>query len=87
VQGGQLVGAAVAGRRVLIVDDVITAGTAIRQSVQLLREAGAQVVGVAVCLDRQELTSEESGTSAVQVSLPPRCCRLRLSVDAAVRRK
>ena len=56
------------GRKVLLVDDVITAGTAIRSSMQLLQAAGARVVGVVVCLDRQERTSEESHFSAVQVS-------------------
>lgn len=50
-------GATVAGRRVLIVDDVITAGTAIREAMRLLSSAGAHVVGVVVCLDRQECTS------------------------------
>lgn len=58
-----------AGRRVVIVDDVITAGTAIREAVQLLRDAGAVIVGVAVCLDRQERVSEESSLSAVQVRI------------------
>jgi len=52
-EGGQLIGAPLAGR-VLIVDDVITAGTAARESLQLIRLAGAQPVGVALALDRQE---------------------------------
>jgi orotate phosphoribosyltransferase len=52
-EGGGLVGAALAGR-VLIVDDVITAGTAVRESLELIRAAGAQPVGVALALDRQE---------------------------------
>ena len=55
------------GRRVLIVDDVITAGTAIRESVHILKTAGASLVAVAVCLDRQEKTSETSNKSAIQV--------------------
>ena len=50
---GTLVGAPLAGR-VLIVDDVITAGTAVRASLELIRAAGAQPVGVALALDRQE---------------------------------
>ena len=62
-------GAAVSGRRVLIVDDVITAGTAIRESVQLLRSADATLVAVAVCLDRQEKTAETSTRSAIQVEI------------------
>ncbi len=52
-EGGNLVGAPLTGR-VLIVDDVITAGTAIRESLALIRAAGAEPVGVAVMMDRQE---------------------------------
>ena len=52
-EGGSLVGAPLKGR-VLIVDDVITAGTAIRQSLALIRDAGATPVGVLVALDREE---------------------------------
>src|SRR5580693_8881563 len=52
-EGGRIVGAALAGR-VLIIDDVITAGTAVRDSLDLIRAAGATPVGVALALDRQE---------------------------------
>jgi orotate phosphoribosyltransferase len=52
-EGGALVGAPLAGR-VLIVDDVITAGTAVRESLGLIGGAGAKVAGVLVALDRQE---------------------------------
>ena len=52
-EGGNIIGAPLAGR-VLIVDDVITAGTAIRESVDLIRTAGATPVGVAIALDREE---------------------------------
>jgi orotate phosphoribosyltransferase len=52
-EGGTIVGAPLAGR-VLIVDDVITAGTAVRESLGLIRAAGAEVAGVLVALDRQE---------------------------------
>ena len=52
-EGGSLVGAPLAGR-VVIVDDVITAGTAVRESVTLIRAAGATPVAVLICLDRQE---------------------------------
>ena len=52
-EGGNIVGSALQGR-VLIVDDVITAGTAVRESLELIRAAGATPVGVAVALDRQE---------------------------------
>jgi len=61
------VGSAVLGRKVLIVDDVITAGTAIREAVDILKGAGGVLVGVAVCLDRQEKTQEGKESSAIQV--------------------
>jgi orotate phosphoribosyltransferase len=52
-EGGVVVGAPLHGR-VLIVDDVITAGTAVRESLDLIRAGGAEPVGVALALDRQE---------------------------------
>jgi orotate phosphoribosyltransferase len=52
-EGGLLVGAPLSGR-VLIVDDVITAGTAIRESLTLIRAAGATPAGVLIALDREE---------------------------------
>jgi orotate phosphoribosyltransferase len=52
-EGGSIVGTPLRGR-VLIVDDVITAGTAVRESLSLIRAAGAQPVAVALALDRQE---------------------------------
>ena len=52
-EGGGLVGAPLAGR-VLVIDDVITAGTAVREALALIRAAGAQAAGVAFILDRQE---------------------------------
>jgi len=62
-EGGLIVGAAMGGR-VLIVDDVITAGTAIRESVEVIRAAGGQPTGVLIALDRQERGTGEA--SAVQ---------------------
>ncbi|MEW5835957.1 MAG: orotate phosphoribosyltransferase [Pseudomonadota bacterium] len=52
-EGGTLVGAPLKGR-VLIVDDVMTAGTAVRESLALIRAAGAEPAGVLIALDRQE---------------------------------
>lgn len=52
-EGGQIVGAELQGD-ILIIDDVITAGTAIRQSMQLITSLGARVKGVTIALDRQE---------------------------------
>ena len=52
-EGGVLIGAPLAGR-VVIVDDVISAGTSVRESVELIRAAGAQPAGVLIALDRRE---------------------------------
>jgi len=56
-EGGTLVGAPLKGR-VLIVDDVISAGTAVRESIALIRGAGATPHAVAIALDRQEKATE-----------------------------
>lgn len=65
-EGGNIVGAPLAGK-VLIVDDVITAGTAIRESMDLIRDAGAQPAGVLIALDRQERgTGEKSAIQEVE---------------------
>jgi orotate phosphoribosyltransferase len=53
-EGGVLIGASLAGRRVLIVDDVITAGTAVRESLAQISEAGGVAAGIVIALDRQE---------------------------------
>ncbi|WP_348764861.1 orotate phosphoribosyltransferase [uncultured Salinisphaera sp.] len=52
-EGGTLVGAPL-GQRVVIVDDVITAGTAVREAIAMIRNAGSEVAGVLIALDRQE---------------------------------
>jgi orotate phosphoribosyltransferase len=52
-EGGSVVGAPLAGR-VLIVDDVITAGTAVRDAYQVITSSGAEIAGLAISLDRQE---------------------------------
>lgn len=62
-EGGVVVGAPLAGR-VLIVDDVITAGTSVRESVELIRAHGANPAGVLIALDRMERGQGEA--SAVQ---------------------
>lgn len=62
-EGGSIVGSPLRGR-VLIIDDVITAGTAIRESIDIIRAAGAEPVGVVLALDRQERGQGE--LSAVQ---------------------
>jgi orotate phosphoribosyltransferase len=62
-EGGSVVGTPLRGR-VLVVDDVITAGTAVREALQLIRAAGAQPVAVAFALDRRE--RGQGNLSAVQ---------------------
>lgn len=62
-EGGSIVGAPLAGR-VLIIDDVISAGTSVRESVELIRNSGASPCGVVIALDRMERGSGE--WSAVQ---------------------
>ena len=63
-EGGNIVGSPLSGG-VLIVDDVITAGTAIRESIDIIKNAGAKPAGVLLALDRQE-RAPESRLSAVQ---------------------
>lgn len=62
-EGGSIVGAPPAGR-VLIVDDVITAGTAVREACDMITSSGAEVAGLAISLDRQE--RGQGSLSAVQ---------------------
>jgi orotate phosphoribosyltransferase len=62
-EGGTTVGAALQGR-VLIIDDVISAGTSVRESIELIRTAGAEPCGVVIALDRMERGQSE--LSAVQ---------------------
>ena len=67
-EGGSIVGAPLAGR-VLIVDDVITAGTAIRESVDIIRGHGATPAAVLIALDRQERgTGERSAVQEVEAT-------------------
>lgn len=62
-EGGSLVGSELQGR-VMLVDDVITAGTAIRESMEIIQAQGAQLAGVLIALDRQEKGKGE--LSAIQ---------------------
>jgi orotate phosphoribosyltransferase len=75
-EGGQMVGCPLAGK-VVIVDDVITAGTAIRESVKLIRRAGAEPVAVLLALDRQERgQGERSAVQEVEEEFGLRCVSL-----------
>jgi orotate phosphoribosyltransferase len=64
-EGGTLVGAPLKGR-VLIVDDVMSAGTAARESIALIQAAGATAQGVAIALDRQEMATEVQSDGSVR---------------------
>ena len=66
-EGGSLIGAPLSGR-VLIVDDVITAGTAVRESVDIIRGAGASPCGVIIAIDRQERSAEGQRSAAQEAS-------------------
>ena len=61
-EGGRMVGSDVKNKRVLILDDVMTAGTAVRQSIELIRKEGGTVVGVVMLLDREEVTVDGRNT-------------------------
>jgi orotate phosphoribosyltransferase len=65
-EGGHIVGAALAGR-VLVIDDVISAGTSMRESIDIIRGAGAEPAGIAIALDREERgTGHRSAAQEVQ---------------------
>ena len=65
-EGGNIIGTPLAGR-VLIIDDVISAGTSVRESVEIIREAGATPAGVVIALDRMERgTGDLSAVQEVQ---------------------
>lgn len=67
-EGGQFVGAPIDGR-LLLVDDVLTAGTAAREAAGLIREAGGTLVGVLIALDRQErVVADEPGTAVSRLA-------------------
>ena len=61
-EGGIVVGAPLRGR-VLIIDDVISAGTSVRESIEMIRLAGAEPAGIAIALDRQERGQGELSAS------------------------
>jgi orotate phosphoribosyltransferase len=66
-EGGTIVGAPLAGK-VLVIDDVISAGTSVRESIEIIRSANAQTAGIAIALDRQERGTGEL-SAAQQVKL------------------
>jgi len=79
-EGGALVGAPLAGR-ILVLDDVISAGTSLRESAAIIASAGAKAVGVAVALDRQE-RSGEGGSDGTQSAVQFVTSQLQMQVTA-----
>jgi orotate phosphoribosyltransferase len=64
-EGGTIVGASLKGKKVLIIDDVITAGTAIREAIEIIKKEGGELVGIVVAFDRLEKTpspTDDDGT-------------------------
>lgn len=64
-EGGVIVGAPLRNKNVVIIDDVVTAGTAMREAIEIIRAQGGTLVGVIVALDRKERMSDESGGSTI----------------------
>lgn len=67
-EGGSIVGERLEGKRVVIIDDVMTAGTALREAVEIINKQGGNVVGVVLLLTRQERVSDEESRSAMKVA-------------------
>lgn len=64
-EGGNIVGASLKGQKIVIVDDVITAGTAIREAIEIIKKEGGELVGIIVAFDRLEKTpsaTDDDGT-------------------------
>lgn len=61
--GGSIVGAPLKGKKVLIIDDVMTAGTAVNEAVDIIKQQGGTLVGIVIALDRQEKTPAKEGES------------------------
>ncbi len=80
-EGGSIIGSALQGR-VLIVDDVITAGTAIRESADLILSSGATLAGVVLALDRQEHgQGERSAAQEAEARFGVRCVNIITFTD------
>lgn len=67
-EGGVIVGASLENQRVVIIDDVITAGTAINEAFDIIAAGNGKVVGVVIAMDRQERTADSDISSVQAVS-------------------
>lgn len=82
-EGGTIVGAPLQGR-ILIVDDVISAGTSVRESVEIITAAGATPAGVAIAIDRQERgLGDMSAVQEVQTTMQLPVCSI-VNLDALI---
>ncbi|KAL2040426.1 hypothetical protein N7G274_006869 [Stereocaulon virgatum] len=63
-EGGGIVGASLEGKKVVIIDDVITAGTAMREAIGIIKREGGNLVGVVVAVDRMERMKDEEGVGS-----------------------
>jgi len=82
-EGGQFVGAALEGR-VLLVDDVLTAGTAVREAAGLIADAGAELAGVVIALDREERQQASDENTADQTAVSKLAAELEVPVVSIV---
>lgn len=67
-EGGSIVGAPLKGKRIVIIDDVLTAGTALREAVSIIKAQGGIVAGVVLLLNREERVSDQEPRSAIKVA-------------------
>ena len=67
-EGGVLVGAPLKGQRVVLIDDVMTAGTAVRHAAELIQQAGGKLAGVLIAIDRQEKGTDLDKTAVEAVA-------------------
>ncbi|KAF5390939.1 hypothetical protein D9757_003922 [Collybiopsis confluens] len=66
-EGGTLVGSPLKGKKVVILDDVMTAGTAIREAIRVVTNEGGEVIGVVQCLDREEVGKDGQSSTVTEV--------------------
>ncbi|KAF9486282.1 orotate phosphoribosyltransferase [Pholiota conissans] len=66
-EGGNMVGVSVKGKRVLVLDDVMTSGKAVREAIQTVRNNGGEVVGVVQALDREEVGQDGVSSTVKEV--------------------